>query len=170
MFELEVEATSGSARTGRLALPHGTIETPCFMPVGTQGTVRALSPNDLLAAGAGLVPANTYHPQLPPREDVAAQPGGLPPFMAWGRPPPPERAIEIQGTLGAHVARAFARVVQGVGNEPRARDALERTRRGLNRCGKRHRKLVDSRLGGQAVTPTRLTAYPTIRQTLWPIL
>src|SRR5213596_3324968 len=86
MFELEVEATSGSARTGRLALPHGTIETPCFMPVGTQGTVRALSPNDLLAAGASLVLANTYHLHVRPGEDVVAQLGGLHRFMAWDRP------------------------------------------------------------------------------------
>src|SRR3989442_12020815 len=90
MFELEVEATSGSARTGRLALPHGTIETPCFMPVGTQCTVRALSPNDLLAAGASLVPANTHHLHVRPREDVVAQLAGLHPFMACGPPLPPE--------------------------------------------------------------------------------
>src|SRR5256886_2633960 len=86
MFELEVEATSGAARSGRLALPHGTIETPCFMPVGTQGTVRARSPNDLRAAGASLVLANTYHLHVRPGEDVVAQLGGLHRFMAWDRP------------------------------------------------------------------------------------
>src|SRR5947209_4905313 len=86
MFEFEVEATSGSARSGRLALPHGTIETPCFMPVGTQGTVRALSPNDLRAAGAHIVLANTYHLHVRPGEDVIEQLGGLHKFMAWDRP------------------------------------------------------------------------------------
>src|SRR5437868_135638 len=55
MFEFTIDATSGLARAGTLTLPHGGVETPVFMPVGTQGTVRALSPNDLRAAGATLV-------------------------------------------------------------------------------------------------------------------
>src|SRR5439155_1256044 len=52
MFEFTIEATSSAARTGTLVLPHGTIETPAFMPVGTQGTVRTLSPADLKSGGA----------------------------------------------------------------------------------------------------------------------
>src|SRR2546430_16809589 len=51
MFDFTLDATSGPARAGTLTLPHGTVETPVFMPVGTQGTVRALSPDDLRAAG-----------------------------------------------------------------------------------------------------------------------
>src|SRR5437660_10892608 len=86
MFEFEIEAQSGPARSGRLTLPHGTVETPCFMPVGTQGTVRALSPNDLRAAGATLVLANTYHLHVRPGEQVVAQLGALHRFMAWDRP------------------------------------------------------------------------------------
>src|SRR5437660_1424166 len=86
MFEFSTEATSGPARAGRLTLPHGTVETPCFMPVGTQGTVRALSPNDLRAAGATLVLANTYHLHVRPGEQVVAQLGALHRFMAWDRP------------------------------------------------------------------------------------
>src|SRR5881275_1575423 len=86
MFEFEIEAQSGPARTGRLTLPHGSVETPVFMPVGTQGTVRALSPNDLRAAGASLVLAKTYHLHVRPGEDVVAQLGGLHRFMAWDRP------------------------------------------------------------------------------------
>ncbi|MBI2536329.1 MAG: tRNA-guanine transglycosylase, partial [Gemmatimonadetes bacterium] len=58
MFEFTVAATNGAARAGTLTLPHGTVHTPCFMPVGTQGTVRALSPLDLEAAGAEIVLAN----------------------------------------------------------------------------------------------------------------
>src|SRR5438445_6664375 len=73
MFEFSTEATSGPARAGRLTLPHGTVETPCFMPVGTQGTVRALSPNALRAAGATLVLATTYHLQFRRVEQVMAQ-------------------------------------------------------------------------------------------------
>src|SRR6266699_293726 len=86
MFDFTVHATSGSARTGMLILPHGAVETPAFMPVGTQGSVRALSPADLKAVGAGIVLANTYHLHVRPGEDVIAQLGGLHRFMAWDRP------------------------------------------------------------------------------------
>jgi queuine tRNA-ribosyltransferase len=86
LFEFSVEAISGAARAGTLTLPHGTVETPAFMPVGTQGTVRALSPADLKAAGAGLVLANTYHLHVRPGEAVVAKLGGLHRFMAWDRP------------------------------------------------------------------------------------
>src|SRR5437867_5714597 len=86
MFEFTVDATYAAARTGRLALPHGTVVTPCFMPVGTQGTVRALSPADLKAAGAQLVLANTYHLHVRPGEQVVERLGGLHRFMGWDRP------------------------------------------------------------------------------------
>jgi queuine tRNA-ribosyltransferase len=86
MFEFTVAAPSGPARAGGLALPHGTVDTPCFMPVGTQGSVRALSPHDLRAVGAQIVLANTYHLHVRPGEDVVAQLGGLHQFMAWDRP------------------------------------------------------------------------------------
>ncbi|PYP45027.1 MAG: tRNA guanosine(34) transglycosylase Tgt [Gemmatimonadetes bacterium] len=86
MFEFSLSATSGAARTGTLTLPHGTVETPVFMPVGTQGTVRALSPNDLRAAGATLVLANTYHLHVRPGEQVVEKLGALHRFMGWDRP------------------------------------------------------------------------------------
>ena len=86
MFDFQIAATSGAARTGILTLPHGSVETPVFMPVGTQGTVRALSPGDLKAAGAAMVLANTYHLHVRPGEDVVVRLGGLHKFMAWDRP------------------------------------------------------------------------------------
>ena len=86
MFEFALEAQSGPARAGTLVLPHGTVETPCFMAVGTQGSVRALSPHDLRAIGAQIVLANTYHLHVRPGEDVVAELGGLHQFMAWDRP------------------------------------------------------------------------------------
>ena len=86
MFDFTVEATSGPARAGRWALPHGTVETPCFMPVGTQGTVRALSPRDLETIGTGIVLANTYHLFLRPGHETVARLGGLHRFMGWSRP------------------------------------------------------------------------------------
>src|SRR5919197_225551 len=86
MFEFHLDATSGAARAGTLTLPHGAVETPLFMPVGTQGTVRALSPNDLRATGATMVLANAYHLHVRPGEQVVQQLGGLHRFMAWDRP------------------------------------------------------------------------------------
>ncbi|HYS19782.1 MAG TPA: tRNA guanosine(34) transglycosylase Tgt [Gemmatimonadales bacterium] len=86
MFDFRLEATSGAARAGLLTLPHGPVETPVFMPVGTQGTVRTLSPRDLATVGARLVLANTYHLHVRPGEDVIATLGGLHRFMGWEGP------------------------------------------------------------------------------------
>jgi queuine tRNA-ribosyltransferase len=74
------------ARLGRLTLPHGVVETPQFMPVGTNAAVKALDPDDLEAAGASIVLANTYHLFLRPGHERIARLGGLHGFMAWNRP------------------------------------------------------------------------------------
>jgi queuine tRNA-ribosyltransferase len=188
MFDFWIDATSGAARSGSLKLPHGTVETPVFMPVGTQATVRTLSPADLKAVGAQIVLANTYHLHVRPGEDVIGQLGGLHKFMAWERPLltdsggfqvfslegfrkvdedgvefqshidggrrklTPERAIEIQATLGADIAMAFDHVIPGGADEATARDALDRTIGWLKRCKTRH------------------DALQTNEQTLWPII
>jgi len=187
MFDFWIDATSGAARSGSLKLPHGTVETPVFMPVGTQATVRTLSPGDLKAVGAQIVLANTYHLHVRPGEDVIEQLGGLHKFMAWERPLltdsggfqvfslegfrkvdedgvefqshidggrrklTPEKAMEIQWTLGSDIAMAFDHVIPGGADEATARDALDRTIRWLKRCKQRHDELSD-------------------RQTLWPII
>src|SRR5436190_10035425 len=80
----EVVATDGAARCGRLTTAHGVIETPVFMPVGTRGAVKALAPDDLRAAGARLVLANTYHLLLRPGHELIRALGGLHRFMGWG--------------------------------------------------------------------------------------
>jgi len=188
VFDFWIDATSGAARSGSLKLPHGTVETPVFMPVGTQATVRTLSPGDLKAVGAQIVLANTYHLHVRPGEDVIEQLGGLHKFMAWERPLltdsggfqvfslegfrnvdedgvefqshidggrrklTPEKAIEIQATLGADIAMAFDHVIPGGADESTARDALDRTIRWLERCKTRH------------------DALKTNEQTLWPII
>ncbi len=77
---------STRARRGRLTLPHGIVETPQFMPVGTNATVKALDPDDLAGAGATIVLANTYHLYLRPGAERIARLGGLHRFMAWDRP------------------------------------------------------------------------------------
>jgi len=192
MFDFWIDGQSGAARSGSLTLPHGTVETPVFMPVGTQATVRTLSPADLKAVGAQIVLANTYHLHVRPGEDVIAQLGGLHKFMAWERPLltdsggfqvfslegfrkvdedgvefqshvdggrrklTPERAIEVQATLGSDIAMAFDHVIPGGADEATARDALERTLRWLERCKKKHSELIDGIHDGS--------------QTLWPIL
>lgn len=86
MFEFQVTHTDGYARAGLLRLPHGEVETPVFMPVGTQASVRTLSPIDLESAGARIVLSNTYHLHVRPGEEVVAALGGLHRFMAWPGP------------------------------------------------------------------------------------
>jgi queuine tRNA-ribosyltransferase len=80
-------ATSvGRARLGRVETPHGVIETPEFMPVGTQATVKSLTPGDLAAAGAQMILGNTYHLNLRPTAERIARLGGLHRFMGWDGP------------------------------------------------------------------------------------
>ena len=74
------------ARLGRLTLPHGVVETPQFMPVGTNATVKALDPDDLRTVGASIVLSNTYHLYLRPGHERIQRLGGLHRFMAWDRP------------------------------------------------------------------------------------
>jgi queuine tRNA-ribosyltransferase len=76
----------GGARLGSLTTPHGTVDTPQFMPVGTQATVKALTPGDLRAAGVQMILANTYHLSLRPGHERIARLGGLHRFMGWDGP------------------------------------------------------------------------------------
>jgi queuine tRNA-ribosyltransferase len=85
-FTYEVEARDGAARTGRFHTPHGTLETPLFAPVGTQATVKAMRPADLVDLGGALLLANTYHLYLRPGDELIRDLGGLHQFMAWERP------------------------------------------------------------------------------------
>ncbi len=82
----ELLATDGAARRGRLTTPHGVVETPAFMPVGTRGAVKSLSPDDLRAAGAQIVLSNTYHLLVRPGPDLVRELGGLHRFMGWDGP------------------------------------------------------------------------------------
>jgi queuine tRNA-ribosyltransferase len=78
--------TDGRARLGRLDTPHGPVETPIFMPVGTQATVKALTPDQLRDAGAKIILGNTYHLALRPGDELIAELGGLHRFMNWPGP------------------------------------------------------------------------------------
>ncbi len=85
-MRFEILGTDGAARVGRLVTAHGAVETPAFMPVGTQGTVKSLTPEDLRQAGAQILLANTYHLFLRPGHRLIAGLGGLHRFMAWDGP------------------------------------------------------------------------------------
>jgi queuine tRNA-ribosyltransferase len=85
-FRFDVLARCGRARRGLLATSHGTVETPAFIPVGTLGAVKAVTPDELRRAGAGIVLANTYHLYLRPGHDVIRDLGGLHRFMGWDGP------------------------------------------------------------------------------------
>jgi queuine tRNA-ribosyltransferase len=82
----ELEARDGAARSGTWQLAHGAVRTPAFMPVGTQGTVKAVSPEELAALGAEIVLANAYHLYLRPGHELIRKLGGLHRFMDWQRP------------------------------------------------------------------------------------
>src|SRR5512135_3692207 len=86
MFEYEVLATQGHARAGVFHTPHGNLETPVFAPVGTQATVKTLTPAQLEELGASLVLSNTYHLYLRPGDELVAKLGGLHKFMQWPHP------------------------------------------------------------------------------------
>jgi queuine tRNA-ribosyltransferase len=86
MFELLKTDARSKARLGRLATPHGTVETPMFMPVGTQGSVKALDPRELLEMGTQIILGNTYHLSIRPGLDIIQTAGGLHRFINWPHP------------------------------------------------------------------------------------
>ena len=85
-FHLDAVDASSAGRAGRWVTPHGVVETPAFMPVGTLGTVKGLLPAQLLEAGVQMVLANTYHLALRPSAEIVAELGGLHRFMDWPGP------------------------------------------------------------------------------------
>jgi len=85
-FEILKKSKKSKARVGQLHTKHGVINTPAFLPVGTQGTVKAMSPRDLLEIGAEIVLSNTYHLYLRPGPELIAQAGGLHKFINWEKP------------------------------------------------------------------------------------
>ena len=86
MFSFEIKAQTGAARAGVFQTPHGNLETPIFAPVGTQATVKTLTPAQLDELGATLVLSNTYHLYLRPGDELVSEMGGLHKFMQWPGP------------------------------------------------------------------------------------
>jgi queuine tRNA-ribosyltransferase len=85
-FSFGVQSSVGAARTGIFSTPHGKLETPAFMPVGTLASVKTLDPNDLVEMGATMILANAYHLHLRPGDEVVREMGGLHRFMCWDGP------------------------------------------------------------------------------------
>ncbi|HDH97303.1 MAG TPA: tRNA-guanine transglycosylase, partial [Proteobacteria bacterium] len=85
-FEIVAEDASSAARAGRLKTPHGVVRTPAFMPVGTQGTVKAITPRQLEEIGIQIVLSNAYHLYLRPTAELIERAGGLHRFMGWNGP------------------------------------------------------------------------------------
>ena len=85
-YEVIKECKQSGARIGKFTTPHGVIETPVFMPVGTQATVKSLTPEDLKALNAQIILSNTYHLYLRPGDELVKKAGGLHKFMNWDKP------------------------------------------------------------------------------------
>ena len=171
-FELLHVCKQTGARRGRLHTPHGVIETPIFMPVGTQASVKTMSPDELEDCGAQIILSNTYHLHVRPGEDLIQRAGGLHRFMNWDRPIltdsggfqvfslaslrkveergvefrshldgsrmfiGPEESIAIQQALGSDIMMQFDECSPYPCNYDRAKGAMHRTLRWLDRCMK----------------------------------
>ncbi|CAM5453868.1 Queuine tRNA-ribosyltransferase catalytic subunit 1 [Rhodanobacter lindaniclasticus] len=85
-LQFNVQATDGAARRGRLSFARGTIETPAFMPVGTYGSVKAMTPRDVVDTGAEIILGNTFHLFLRPGLEIVERFGGLHKFIGWDKP------------------------------------------------------------------------------------
>src|SRR5262249_35995937 len=85
-FDFKVTSRDGSARLVRMTTQHGVVEAPAFMPVGTQGAVKAVTVDELTRCGAAIILGNTYHLELRPGHEIVRELGGLHRFMAWDGP------------------------------------------------------------------------------------
>ena len=171
-FELLHVCKQTGARRGRLHTPHGVIETPVFMPVGTQASVKTMTPEELEDCGAQIILSNTYHLHLRPGEDLVEKAGGLHRFMHWDKPIltdsggfqvfsladlrkveergvqfrshldgskmfiGPEESIAIQQALGSDIMMQFDECSPYPCDYDRAKQAMGRTLRWLERCMK----------------------------------
>jgi tRNA-guanine transglycosylase, queuosine-34-forming len=174
-YELIKKSEETKARLGKLHTPHGTIDTPVFMPVGTQATVKAMTPEELKDIGAQIILSNTYHLYMRPGEKLVEKAGGLHKFMNWDRAIltdsggfqvfslsslrdikeegvtfkshidgskhfiSPEKAIEIENSLGADIIMCFDECLPYPCEHDYAMHALQRTIRWAERCKNAHK-------------------------------
>lgn len=112
-FSINTSAKDSRARTGTLTTPHGTINTPAFVPVGTLAGVKGVLPEQLSAIGAQVVLANTYHLYLTPGEEIVRQAGGLGKFMGWKGPTVTDSGGFQVFSLGAAFGRSITKIAKG---------------------------------------------------------
>lgn len=125
MSNFKIIAKEGQARAGVLKTAHGEIETPVYMPVGTQGTVKALTPDDLKELGAQIILGNTYHLNLRPTSELIKKMGGLHKFMGWGGPILTDSGGFQAFSLGAMIEHGIKKV-----SLPRKQSDILRSHRG----------------------------------------
>lgn len=183
-YELIKKCKQTGARLGKVHTPHGSFDTPVFMPVGTQATVKGMSPDELKEIEAKIILSNTYHLYMRPGEDIVKEAGGLHKFMNWDRPIltdsggfqvfslsdlrdikeegvtfkshidgskhfiSPEKAIEIENTLGADIIMAFDECTPYPSDYNYAKNSLERTTRWAKRCKEAHKRPDEQALFG----------------------
>ncbi|MBU1292894.1 tRNA guanosine(34) transglycosylase Tgt [Patescibacteria group bacterium] len=112
-ISFKTETTKGTARTGILSTPHGDIQTPAFVPVGTKAGVKGILPEQLLSLGAQVVLANTYHLYLQPGESTVKDGGGLGNFMGWSGPTMTDSGGFQVFSLGAAFGRTITKIAKG---------------------------------------------------------
>jgi len=175
-YELIKTCKQTGARLGKIHTPHGSFDTPAFMPVGTQASVKGMSPDELKQINAGIILSNTYHLYMRPGHKLIEKAGGLHKFMSWDRPIltdsggfqvfslaenrkiteegvtfkshidgsrhlfTPEKAIEIENSLGADIIMAFDECIPYPADYDYAKQSLERTTRWLHRCVEAHER------------------------------
>jgi queuine tRNA-ribosyltransferase len=116
-FNVLKEHSNGLARVGEIITPHGTINTPAFIPVGTKATVKSLTPEQIHSIGAQAVLANTYHLYLEPGDDILRQAGGIQPFMNWRGPTVTDSGGFQVFSLGAAFGHSISKITKGQEDE-----------------------------------------------------
>ena len=160
MFEFRIQSRDGLARAGTLTLPHGEVQTPAFMPVGTHAVVRGLSAADVRRTGAQIILGNTYHLHLRPGEAVVQEMGGLHRFTTWDRPDA-DRLGRVPGLLAPR-APQHRRARGGVPepyrrHHPHAHAGARR--RDPVAAGRRYRDGLRPRRAGPVVAGGRLRGH-----------
>lgn len=183
-YELIKQCKQTGARLGRLHTPHGVIDTPVFMPVGTQATVKGMSPDELKEIDAHIILSNTYHLYMRPGHKLVEKAGGLHDFMNWDRSIltdsggfqvfslsdlrditeegvtfkshldgskhfiSPEKAIEIENSLGADIIMSFDECTPYPAEYDYAKKSMEMTTRWAKRCKEAHKNTEKQALFG----------------------